>query len=708
MTDAGETLLVVDDNEMNRDMLSRRLRRHGYRVAVAIDGAEALACIDSHAYALVLLDIEMPGMSGIEVLRAVRECHSPAALPIIMVSSRQESQSAVEALNLGANDYVTKPIDFAVAVARIEAQLARRRAEAALRESEERYALAVRGANDGLWDWNLQTNELHVSPRWKLMLGLEEVELGGNSEEWFSRVHPDDAQRFKEALAAHVNGLAPHFEAEHRMLHSDGAYVWVRSRGLAVRDDKGQAYRMAGSQTDITAGKVADPLTGLPNRILFNDRLAHAIERSRRYPHYLCAVLFLDLDRFKLVNDSLGHAAGDQLLVAIARRLERCLRCNDTIARIASEHTLARLGGDEFTVLLDDIGHVSDALRVAERIQEHLSQSIDIEGHEVFTTASIGIATTATAYESPQAVLRDADTAMYRAKALGGARCELFDSEMRERAVARLRLETDLRRALDRGDFIVHYQPIVALETGCVVGFEGLVRWQHQERGLVAPSEFIPIAEETGAILPIGSRVLRAACRQAALWHADSRIGSPLTISVNLSVKQFLQPDLIEEITGVLRETGIPASSLTLEITESTLLEGTDAVVAKLHDLKALGVRLAIDDFGTGYSSLSAVHRFPLDLLKIDRSFVSSMGDNTEIIGVIVALARTRRLQVVAEGVETVEQLAQLKSLGCDFAQGRLFSMPVDADSVRPLLEAMAPGLVSKPARAAAAIPPVR
>lgn len=699
MTHAADTLLVVDDNEMNRDMLSRRLRRQGYSVAVAVDGAEALACLAAREYALVLLDIEMPGLSGIEVLKAVRERHSPAALPIIMVSARQEGQSAVEALNLGANDYVTKPIDFAVVLARIEAQLARRRAEAALRESEERYALAVRGANDGLWDWNLLTSELHVSPRWKLMLGLEDVELRGDPEEWFRRVHPDDVGRFKEALSAHIDGLSPHFEAEHRILHKNGAYMWARSRGLAVRDENGQAYRMAGSQTDITAGKVADPLTGLPNRILFMDRLAHAIERSRRYPEYLCAVLFLDLDRFKLVNDSLGHAAGDQLLIAIARRLESCLRSNDTIARLATEHTLARLGGDEFTVLLDDIGHVSDALRVAVRIQEHLAQSIDIDGHEVFTTASIGIATTATAYESPQAVVRDADTAMYRAKALGGARSELFDSEMRERAVARLRIETDMRRAIDRDEFVVHYQPIVALDTGRIAGFEALVRWQHPERGLVLPAEFIPIAEETGAIVPIGSRVLREACRQTALWLGDSHIGHALTISVNLSAKQFLQPDLLDEITSVLRDTGVSGSVLTLEITESTLLEGTEAVVAKLHDLKALGVRLSIDDFGTGYSSLSAVHRFPLDALKIDRSFVSSMAENSEIIRVIVALARTRRLQVVAEGVETVEQLDELKAARCDFAQGRLFSMPLDVDSVRELLESVGEAGILGPLR---------
>jgi diguanylate cyclase (GGDEF)-like protein/PAS domain S-box-containing protein len=631
----------------------------------------------------------MPGIGGLEVLQTVRRSHSSAELPIVMVTARQDSQSIVETLKLGANDYVTKPIDFDVVLARVETQLARRQAEAALRESEERYALAVRGANDGLWDWNLKTNRIYFSPRWKAMLGLDENEVLEDPDVWFTRVHPDEIDRVKADINAHLEGRTSHFETEHRMLSKDGTFLWMRTRGLAVRDRSDVPYRMAGSQTDITEGKVADALTGLPNRILFTDRLAHSLDRSRRYDRYLCAVLFLDLDRFKVVNDSLGHVLGDQLLVAIARRLESCLRSNDMVARLGTDHTLARLGGDEFTILLDDIMHVTDALRVAERIQEYLAQSFDLNGHEVFTSASVGIATTANRYDTPQAILRDADTAMYRAKALGGARCELFDSEMRDRAVARLQLETDLRRALEREEFELQYQPIVSLRTARIAGFEALIRWRHPDRGLVMPSDFIPAAEETGMIVPIGWWVLREACRQMCAWQDTAGEAEFLSISVNLSGKQFMQPDVIEKTDQVLRDTGLNPGCLKLEITESTIMERTEPVVTRLRDLKALGVQLSMDDFGTGYSSLSCVHQFPLDVLKIDRSFVKRMaadGEASEVVRAIVGLAHNLGLDVIAEGVETSEQLAQLKVLGCEYGQGFLFSKPLKSADALALI----------------------
>jgi diguanylate cyclase (GGDEF)-like protein/PAS domain S-box-containing protein len=688
VTIAPAPLLVVDDNEMNRDMLSRRLQRQGYGVMVAVDGKQALDVLDTHECALVLLDIEMPGISGLEVLKTIRQSRSSNELPVIMVTARQHSQSVVETLRLGANDYVTKPIDFAVVVARIETQLARKQAEAALRESEERYALAVRGANDGLWDWNLKTNQIYLSPRWKVMLGLDENEVLDDPQVWFKRLHPDEIDRVRNDIDAHLEGRTSHFETEHRMLHENGTFLWMRTRGLAVRDSTGKAYRMAGSQTDITEGKVADALTGLPNRILFSDRLAHSLDRARRHKDYLCALLFLDLDRFKVVNDSLGHVLGDQLLVAIARRLESCLRSNDMVARLGADHTLARMGGDEFTILLDDIKHVSDALRVAERIQEHLARSFDLGGQEVFTSASIGIATSATGYETPQAMLRDADTAMYRAKGLGGATCELFDSEMRERAIARLQLETDLRRAVERDEFELHYQPIVSLQFDRIEGFEALVRWRHPERGLVMPSDFIRVAEETGLVIPIGWWVLREACRQMSGWRCNPERSHSLTISVNLSGRQFMQPDLIENTHAILRETGLAATRLKLEITESTIMERSESVVSTLRDLKALGVQLAMDDFGTGYSSLSYVHRFPIDTLKIDRSFVNRLtADNeaSEVVRAIVGLAHNLGMDVIAEGVESPEQLAQLKLFGCEYGQGFLFSRPVPFDDARAL-----------------------
>ena len=686
-----ESLLIVDDNEMNRDLLSRRLERKGYAVSVAENGHKTLEWVGQYDVDLVLLDIEMPGTSGLEVLKTLRQTYSPNQLPVIMVTAKVQSHDIVEALSLGANDYVTKPIDFPVALARIKTQLSHKRLVEALRESEERYALAARGANDGLWDWNLKDNEIYFSPRWKSMLGYDEEEIGRSPEEWFKRVHPDDLQRVQEAVASHLEGRTTHCENEHRMLHQNGTYHWMLNRGLAVRDAQGKATRLAGSQTDITQGKVADALTGLPNRLLFMDRLERAVKNAGRTKDYLFAVFFLDLDRFKVINDSLGHVMGDQLLVATARRLESCLRSTDAVARLGEGHTVARLGGDEFTILLDHIKHIADATRVADRLQKELALPFNLNGQEVFTTVSIGIAVSATGYDRPEELLRDADTAMYRAKALGKARYELFDPAMRDVAIASLQLETDLRKAIERREFQNFYQPIVSLETGRIVGFEALVRWQHPERGLILPTDFILAAEESGMIVSIGHWVLREACRQMKAWQAKFPTAVPWMISVNLSTKQFKQTDLVQQIEEILRETGLENRSLKLEITESLIMDSVDSATAMLSQLKALGIQLSMDDFGTGYSSLSYLHQFPMDTLKVDRSFVSRMatsGQSTDIAQTIVILAHQLGLDVVAEGVETAEQLAQLRSLGCEYAQGYYFSKPVDGEKAEALIKA--------------------
>jgi len=574
-----------------------------------------------------------------------------------------------------------------------------------LKQAEERYALAVQGANDGLWDWDLQTKEVYFSPRWKSMLGYEESAVGSDSEEWFRRVHTEDIDRVKVEIALHIEGLSEHFENEHRMLHKDGDYRWMLSRGLKVSDIKGKPTRMAGSLTDVTDRKVAeerllrnafyDGLTELPNRSLFVDRLGRSLARAKRREDYMFAVLFLDLDRFKNVNDSLGHMMGDELLIAVARRLEGCMRPGDTAAR---------LGGDEFTMLLDDITDVSDATRVAERIQQDLLMPFDLNGHEVFVAASIGIAVSASkgsasAYDLPEDVLRDADTAMYRAKALGKARHEVFDEAMHARALALLRMETDLRRALERENFRVYYQPLVSLETGKIIGFEALVRWEHPERGLVAPGEFIALAEETGLIIAIDRWVLREACQQTKLWQEkfaplpgqpSPASVRPLEISVNLSSKQFGQPDLVAQIQEIVGESGLQMQHLKLEITESVLMNNAEAAAAMLTQLRELGIRLSIDDFGTGYSSLSYLHSFPLDTLKIDRSFISrlgSAGEDSEIVSTIMTLARNLGMEVIAEGVETAGQLAQLRVLSCDYGQGYYFAKPLTADAAEALLE---------------------
>jgi len=557
-----------------------------------------------------------------------------------------------------------------------------------------RYSLVASAANDGLWHWDIVNDTVQFSPRWKELLGYAEQDIDDNINEWLDRVHADDRERVLSALRAHLEGLTSHFENEHRVLHESGAYRWVVCRGAASRDEHGKATEFGGSLTDVTHRKVAeeqlahrafyDPLTNLPNRALFLDRLRHALRRTSRRKDYAFAVLFLDIDRFKVINDSLGHMAGDRLLVNVARRLEVSLRPGDSVAR---------LGGDEFTVLLDDIKDISDATTVAERIQAELSAPFDIGGQEIYTSSSIGIACSTTGYQRPEDVLRDADTAMYRAKARGRARHALFDTAMHAHAVRQLQLEAELRRAVERGEMFVQYQPIVALDSGLLSGVEALARWRSTERGLVEPSEFIAVAEDTGLIHPLGRWVLREACIEAQDWRRKFPGGPACTLSVNLSSKQLSQPDLAQGIADVLAESGLDGEALQLEITESAILEHPESAATTLKKLKELGVRLSIDDFGTGYSSLSYLQRFPIDTLKIDRSFVQHLGveraidgDDARIVRAIVMIGRNLGKQVVAEGVETAEQLQLLRDVGCHFAQGYFFSKPLDGDTCRNLL----------------------
>jgi diguanylate cyclase (GGDEF)-like protein/PAS domain S-box-containing protein len=687
-------ILIVEDNEMNRDMLARRLARSGYTISTAETARGLEARIGEEKPDLLLVDIEMPEISGIEALASIRKTYSPIQLPVIMVTARNHSEDIVRALEIGANDYLTKPVDFPVALARIRTQLSYKRAEQALRESEERYALAALGANDGLWDWNIVSNTFYFSPRWKAMLGYDEHDVGDSPSEWFNRVHEADQRSMRENIEAHIRGESAHLEAEARMRHRDGTYRWMLIRGIMVRDSGGKPVRMAGSQTDITEGKVADPLTGLPNRLLFLDRLLQLIEHHKRRPETLFAVLFLDLDGFKMVNDSLGHVAGDKLLVGVANRLVRSLRQSDTVSRLNETVTVARLGGDEFAILVNDLRSPSDVTLIADRLMRELAEPFKLEDREVFTSVTIGIAVSSLDYHHPEDLLRDADIAMYRAKALGKSRYEIFDAEMRASVTNRLQLETDLRHGIERQEFRNFYQPIVSLQSGAIVGFEALLRWQHPTRGIVEPGEFIPVAEETGLIRELGWWALSEACRQLAEWRGLCPLYDELTMSVNLSVKQFLQADFAGQVAELLRKLQLKEGALKLEVTESSIMTDPVAAVNLLGQLKALGVRLAIDDFGTGYSSLSYLQRFPLDTLKIDRSFTSAItstagsGHKEEaiIMRSIMPLANSLGLDVVAEGVETNEQVEFLMELQCKYAQGFFFSRPVAAADAQALL----------------------
>jgi diguanylate cyclase (GGDEF)-like protein/PAS domain S-box-containing protein len=558
----------------------------------------------------------------------------------------------------------------------------------ALRESEERFRSAFDNATIGMGVVALDGRWLQVNRSLCDIFGYEEREL--LESEVRQVTHREDLITLEEQMQRFTAGAISSHQGELRYCHKSGKEVWTHLGMSLVRDGEARPLHLIFQIQDITDRKRAeeqllhdafhDALTGLPNRALFMDHVKMAIQRSRRSGDRLFAALFLDLDRFKIINDSLGHMVGDQLLVGIAHRLEACLRPGDTVAR---------LGGDEFTILLEDLASTEDAIDVARRVQEAVTQPFNIGGHEVFTTASIGIALSNTGYERAEDLLRDADTAMYRAKMEGKKRHVVFDKAMHDRAMELLQLETDLRRAITRKEFFLNYQPIVCLETGRVSSLEALVRWRHPERGIVGPGDFIPVAEETGLILPLGQWVLNEACRQMREWQRQGVADESVTVSVNLSGRQFSQPDLIEQISLALRESGLKSANLKLEITESMVMENFDTATDMLTQLRILGVQLAIDDFGTGYSSLSYLHRFPIDTLKIDRSFVTQMTDNSEnaeIVRTIVTLARSLDMAVVAEGVETVDQLRQLGELGCDYGQGYLFSRPIGAARAAELL----------------------
>ena len=574
-----------------------------------------------------------------------------------------------------------------VASSTSQAEQARRHL-AEMQESEERFRSAFDHAPigmalvapDGRW---LQVNQCLCD-----IAGYSESEFKGMTFQAIT--HLDDVAEFMVRLKEVVDGKVLTHQVETRYLHKLGHEVWVLVGVSLIRDSESKCLHLIFQIQDITHRKHAeqqlvhealhDALTGLPNRAWFMEELQISLDLVRVHKDRLFAVLFLDLDRFKLINDSIGHMVGDQLLIGIAKRLTQCIRTGDKVAR---------LGGDEFTILLDDIRSASEAVEIADRIQKTLSKPFNVGGYETFTTVSIGIALSSPEYQLPEDFLRDADTAMYQAKSLGKARHVIFDKGMHARAVNLLQLETDLRRAIDRDEFYIEYQPIVELNSGRLTGFEALLRWQHPDRGSVLPERFIAVAEETGFIVRIGQWVLLEACLQMQRWNEKHSMANPLSISVNLSARQFGHSNLLEQITQILDMTGLDPRLLKLEITESVVMESVESAAGTLEKLRALGVELSIDDFGTGYSSLSYLHRLPIDTLKIDRSFVSRMAENNEnkeIVRTIILLARTLGMGVIAEGVETREQAELLRELECECVQGFLISKPINADETDRLI----------------------
>jgi diguanylate cyclase (GGDEF)-like protein/PAS domain S-box-containing protein len=685
-------ILLVEDDE-DDFVLTRSMLQAPGPSSIELEWestySRALRAIREARHDLYLVDYRLGERNGLDLVRDAWE-KAPAA-PVIVLTGQDDHTVDLQATALGVTDYLVKgTLDASSLERTIRYAVRHHEMTEELRRSEERYAVAIQATNDGIWDWDLSASAMHVSDRWTALLGYEDASAFDRPEAWFALVHPDDVDPLRRDIKRHLEGRTPHFESEHRMRHADRRWRWVLSRGLATRDANGAPVRITGSLSDTTERRVAqerllhdalhDALTGLANRTLFTDRLGQSLARLSRDPGHACAVVYIDVDRFKLVNDSLSHAAGDRLLIELARRIGHVLRPGDT---------LARLGGDEFGILLDGDVEPASSLRIAERVAEAIAEPVRFDHRVLTVTASIGIAHNLDGVTAPDELIRNADIAMYDAKARGGGEAAVFDAGMHQRVVARVALETRLRQAIDEGLLRTFFQPIVDLRSGGLHGFEALARWPEGDEPPIPPVEFIAVAEESGLIGSLGRLVLHTACAALAGWRHRSLVGEDVTVAVNISVRHVLSGGLLSHVREALRSAGLPARNLVLEITESTLIENPELVRSVLTSLVDLGVTVQIDDFGTGYSSLTVLHEFPGDTLKIDRSFVATMDDRPEsatIVRSIVGLAHNLGLRVVAEGIERPDQRDVLESLGCEYGQGYLFARPLAAADAEALL----------------------
>ncbi len=679
-------VLVADDDPMIRLLAQKALERRSFEVLQVENGESALELFSTRTPDLVLCDVMMPIVDGYELCTSIRAMKQGEHVPIVMLTGLNDAESIQRAFSVGATDFCEKPVNWELLPFKLNYILRASSVFSELLVSEERYSLVARGANDGLWDWDLKKKHVYFSPRWKTMLGFTDDAIGTDPKEWISRIHPDDRQHVVVALEAHECGKTPYFESEYRIKNAMGDYRWMTSRSLAVTGEDGIAYRMTGSQSDITERKEAeqklvfdavhDALTGLPNRTLFFDRLNHCIELSSRRQNFGFAILYLDLNRFKVVNDSLGHLIGDQLLMEVGLRIKQALRKGDT---------LSRLGGDEFAILCEDIEGVTTATKLAERIQKRLLKPVELDGQKIVIGCSIGITESSIGYERPEDMLRDADAAMYRAKANTGACYEIFDQTMHQKALNVLQTESDLRLALEMEEFEVHYQPIVKIETDVISGFEALIRWNHPQKGLLIPEDFLEVAIESRLIVPLGRWVLAQACLQLNAWKEKWERAREWTISVNLSAPELAQPDLITAVDGILEESGLDPAFLKLEITETSLIRNSSHALQTMNALRERGIQLSIDDFGTGYSSFSYLHQFPFNELKVDRTFIREIDSHPEkkkIVSAIVSLAHNLGMAVVAEGSESSSTYESLRGVSCEYAQGFSIMGPKSADDI--------------------------
>jgi diguanylate cyclase (GGDEF)-like protein len=713
MTAKPPCILVVDDDAGGRRIARATLNKCGFTVVEAANGALALEAIHASMPDLVLLDVSMPVMDGFTACAQLRALPGGTRVPVAMMTGLDDTPSIERAFEVGATDFITKPINWAMLPHRIRYMLRASAAISELQQNQRRLSNAQRIGEMGDWEWDLRDDRIQPSEQGWRVLGLPGAAATVDPAGFFASVHADDLARLQQACdQARASGEG--FEIDHRIVRQgDGAgqgqgqgevrYVHQQVEVIDRQLD-GRALRLAGAVHDITRRKDAeeqirrlayfDPLTGLPNRLMFIELLTTTLAQAQTLAGAQdddrIAVMFVDLDNFKRVNDTLGHRAGDELLRLVSGRLSQTLRRQDTLARAgtdASPHRLARLGGDEFIVLLSGVRHVEEAAVVAQRLVSALAEPLVIEGTELFVGASVGVAMYPEDGRDIDTLLMNADTAMYRAKAAGRGGFQLYDATMNERALDRLHMETRLRRALERDEFVLHYQPRVDVVSGRIVGAEALIRWQHPERGLLPPADFIPLVEDVGLVVPVGDWVIGAVCRQVAAWRAA---GLPaLPVALNLASSHLRERGLPALVAHALQSNAVPASALEIEVTESILLTEPALSLSIAQQLADMGVKLSIDDFGTGYSSLGYLKRLPITSLKVDRSFVRDLvtdPDDAAIVSAVIALAHSLKLTVVAEGVETAEQLHFLQAHDCDEYQGYLTSRPVAPDEFADLV----------------------
>jgi diguanylate cyclase (GGDEF)-like protein/PAS domain S-box-containing protein len=675
-------ILCVDDDIAGLTQLGQQLRQAGYTVTAAAGGQAALDLLDSQRFDLVMLDLTMPDMGGLEVLYRVRRALRPDELPIIMMADVGEDDLVAGALNDGADDYVSKPLHLSVAMARIRSHLARCAAIAANKSEQERFALAVAGSSDGIWDWIIKTDQLYFSPRCLELLGLDKDGSLDTMDNWVELLHRDDVDAFQLALRNHLEGISLAFQMECRIQHSNMTYRWFLVRGTSLRNEYGKAWRVAGSISDISERKLTDAMTGLPNRIVLYDRINQSIIKTKRReraaptvgPAANFGIILLQIDRYETMREAYGQAFCDLVQKAVSQRLFTTLRTTDTLT-IMSENTMC--------ILVDVMRDDTDLVRVANRVRQAAEEPITMGEESVMLTLSIGMAQAQPHHEIADELIKDATAALNKARDEGGGQEVVFDPEMQRRARDRLRIEADLHQALRREELLVLYQPIVDLNTSELAGFEALVRWHHPTRGMVSPMDFIPIAEETGLIIPIGTWVLQQSCRQARAW-LDAGASPDIFVSVNVSSRQLDGPTLPDIVRAALETNRLEPQRLKLEITESAVMRDFEVTLGLLNRLRASGAGLSLDDFGTGYSSLSLLKRLPIDTLKVDRSFVSSMGVDSagvRMVEAILQLARLFRLKVVAEGIERNEEAELLRALSCEYGQGWLFGKPLTPEA---------------------------